>query len=133
MASPPARASSSRKTLDEAERAIRAMFAGAFRRSGAEVVIEEFLSGEEASFFAICDGERALSFGTAQDHKRVGDGDTGPNTGGRAPIRRPASDAGNRSPCIIEIIEPTLRAMREIGAPYRGVLYAGLMLTAGPS
>ncbi len=122
------------QTAEEAERAIRAMFAGSFGRSGSEVVIEEFLRGEEVSFFALCDGERALSFGTAQDHKRVGEGDTGPNTGGMgayspAGVLTPAMEAR-----VLEtIVEPTLRAMREMGAPYRGVLYAGLMLTAqGP-
>jgi len=117
-------------TLDEAERAVKAMFAGLFGKSGAEVVIEEYLEGEEASFFALCDGTRAVAFASAQDHKRVGDGDTGPNTGGM----------GAYSPaCVVtpeiearvmrDIIEPTLAAMRDMGAPYRGVLYAGLMLT----
>jgi phosphoribosylamine--glycine ligase len=120
--------------LDEAERAIRAMFAGSFGRSGSEVVIEEFLQGEEVSFFALCDGERALSFGTAQDHKRVGEGDTGPNTGGMGAYS-PASALTPAMEALVlkTIVEPTLRAMREMGAPYRGVLYAGLMLTAeGP-
>jgi len=122
------------QTPEEAERAVRAMFAGAFGRSGAEVVIEEFLQGEEASFFALCDGEKALSFSTAQDHKRVGDGDTGPNTGGMGAYS-PASVVTPEIEAVVlaTIIEPTLRAMREMGAPYRGVLYAGLMLTAqGP-
>jgi phosphoribosylamine--glycine ligase len=118
------------QTLAEAERAAQAMFAGAFGLSGAEVVIEECLEGEEASFFAICDGVRALPFATAQDHKRVGDGDTGPNTGGMgayspASVVTPEIEAR----VISEIIEPTMRAMRERGAPFRGVLYAGLMLT----
>lgn len=118
------------QTAEDAERAVRSMFSGAFGRSGAEVVIEEFLEGEEASFFVICDGARALRFSSAQDHKRVGEGDTGPNTGGM----------GAYSPaCIVtpevearvmrEIVEPTLRAMRDLGAPFKGVLYAGLMLT----
>jgi phosphoribosylamine---glycine ligase len=117
-------------TLDEAERAVEAMFAGLFGQSGAEVVIEEFLEGEEASFFAICDGTRAVPFATAQDHKRVGDGDTGPNTGGMGAYS-PASvvtDEIERR-VMAEIIEPTMRAMREKGAPFKGVLYAGLMLT----
>jgi len=98
--SPPARASSSAQNLDEAERAIRAMFAGSFGRSGSEVVIEEFLQGEEVSFFALCDGERALSFSTAQDHKRVGEGDTGPNTGGMgaySPASALTRDGGARA------------------------------------
>ncbi|MFY9627591.1 MAG: phosphoribosylamine--glycine ligase [Methylocystis sp.] len=122
------------QTLGEAEKAVAAMFAGAFGRSGAEVVIEAFLEGEEASFFAICDGERALSFSSAQDHKRVGDGDTGPNTGGMGAYS-PASIVTPEIERQIQesIIEPTLRAMREMGTPYKGVLYAGLMLTAqGP-
>lgn len=117
-------------TLEEAERAVEAMFAGLFGKSGAEVVIEEFLEGEEASFFAICDGARALPFATAQDHKRVGDGDAGPNTGGMgayspASVVTPEIEAR----VMAEIIEPTMRAMREKGAPFTGVLYAGLMLT----
>ena len=122
------------QNLDEAERAIRAMFAGSFGRSGSEVVIEEFLQGEEVSFFALCDGERALSFSTAQDHKRVGEGDTGPNTGGMGAYSPASALTPAMEALVLEtIVEPTLRAMREMGAPYRGVLYAGLMLTAeGP-
>jgi phosphoribosylamine--glycine ligase len=118
------------QTLEEAERAVQAMFAGAFGQSGAEVVIEEFLEGEEASFFALCDGVRALPFATAQDHKRVGDGDVGPNTGGMGAYS-PASvvTADIEARVMSEIIEPTMRAMREKGAPFKGVLYAGLMLT----
>ncbi len=117
-------------TLEEAERAVEAMFAGLFGQSGAEVVIEEFLEGEEASFFAICDGTRAVPFATAQDHKRVGDGDTGPNTGGMGAYS-PASvvTAEIEAKVMAEIIEPTMRAMAEKGAPFKGVLYAGLMLT----
>jgi phosphoribosylamine--glycine ligase len=121
-------------TLEEAERAVEAMFAGLFGQSGAEVVIEAFLEGEEASFFAICDGARAIPFATAQDHKRVGDGDAGPNTGGMGAYS-PASvvTAEMEARVMAEIIEPTMRAMREKGAPFKGVLYAGLMLTAeGP-
>jgi phosphoribosylamine--glycine ligase len=118
------------ETQSEAERAVQAMFAGAFGLSGAEVVIEEYLEGEEASFFALCDGVRALPFATAQDHKRVGDGDTGPNTGGMgayspASVVTPEIEAR----VMAEIVEPTMRAMREKGAPFTGVLYAGLMLT----
>jgi phosphoribosylamine--glycine ligase len=122
------------QTLAEAERAVEAMFAGLFGRSGAEVVIEEFLEGEEASFFAICDGTRAVPFATAQDHKRVGDGDAGPNTGGMgaySPASVVTPEIERR--VMAEIIEPTMRAMQEKGAPFTGVLYAGLMLTAeGP-
>lgn len=118
------------QTLGEAERAVQAMFAGAFGLSGAEVVIEECLEGEEASFFAVCDGVRALPFATAQDHKRVGEGDTGPNTGGMGAYS-PASvvTADIEARVMKEIIEPTMRAMRAKGAPFKGVLYAGLMLT----
>jgi phosphoribosylamine--glycine ligase len=117
-------------TLEQAEQAVASMFAGAFGASGAEVVIEEFLEGEEASFFALCDGERALPFATAQDHKRVGEGDTGPNTGGMGAYSPASIVTPEISARVMrEIIEPTLRAMRDKGAPYRGVLYAGLMLT----
>jgi len=118
------------QTLEEAARAVESMFGGAFGQSGAEVVIEEFLEGEEASFFAICDGTRALPFATAQDHKRVGDGDVGPNTGGMGAYS-PASvvTAEIEARVMREIVEPTLKAMREMGAPYKGALYAGLMLT----
>lgn len=117
-------------TLAEAEAAIDSMFDGAFGASGAEVVIEAFLEGEEASFFAICDGTRALPFSTAQDHKRVGDGDTGPNTGGMGAYS-PASIVTPEITARVmrEIITPTLAAMRMRGAPFTGVLYAGLMLT----
>jgi phosphoribosylamine--glycine ligase len=98
------------------------------------VVVEEFLEGEEVSFFVLCDGEHALPMVTAQDHKRVFDGDQGPNTGGMgayspAPIFTPDMQAR----VMDEIIAPTLRALKEMGYPYKGVLYAGLMLTAqGP-
>ena len=121
-------------TLDEALAAIDACFDGAFGGAGAEVVVEEFLTGEEASFFCLCDGKTALPFGTAQDHKRVGDGDTGPNTGGMgayspAPVMTP--EMVERT--MREIIEPTMRGMAEMGAPFSGVLFAGLMITAdGP-
>ena len=118
------------ETLDEALAAVESCFDGAFGSAGARVVIEEFLSGEEASFFFLCDGKTALPFGTAQDHKRVGDGDTGPNTGGMgayspAPVLTPELEAQ----VIREIIEPTMRGMEEAGTPFTGVLYAGLMLT----
>jgi phosphoribosylamine--glycine ligase len=118
----------------EAEDAIRSMFAGAFGSAGAEVLIEELLEGEEISFFALCDGKRALSFASAQDHKRVGDGDTGPNTGGMgayspAPIFTPQLEAR----VMREIVTPTIDAMAAEGTPFRGVLFAGLMITSdGP-
>ena len=118
----------------EAERAVEFMFDGGFGAAGASVVIEEFLEGEELSFFALCDGARALPFASAQDHKRVGDGDTGPNTGGMGAISpAPVLDAALESRIMAEIVAPTLHGMGERGAPFKGVLFAGLMLTAeGP-
>jgi phosphoribosylamine--glycine ligase len=116
-------------TLDEALAAIDMIFGGAFGEAGAEVVIEEFLDGEEASFFALCDGERALAFASAQDHKRVGDGDTGPNTGGMGAYSpAPIMTAAVISRVMHEIILPTLSGMKARGAPFRGVLFAGLMI-----
>ncbi|MEM6585048.1 MAG: phosphoribosylamine--glycine ligase [Pseudomonadota bacterium] len=118
----------------EADAALADMFGGQFGDAGAEVVVEEFLKGEEASFFALTDGHSVLPFGTAQDHKQVGEGDVGPNTGGMgayspAPVLTP--DLQTR--VIDEIIRPTVDTMRAEGMPYSGVLYAGLMLTAdGP-
>jgi phosphoribosylamine--glycine ligase len=119
------------RTLGEAEEAIRSMFSGAFGSAGAEVVIEELLEGEEISFFALCDGKRALPFASAQDHKRVGEGDTGPNTGGMgayspAPIFTPDLEAR----VMREIVTPTIGAMAAEGTPFKGVLFAGLMITA---
>ncbi len=117
-------------TLGEAEEAIDHMFGGGFGEAGAEVVIEEFLHGEEISLFALTDGETVVPFGSAQDHKRVGDGDVGPNTGGMgaySPARVLTSDLEARA--IAEIVAPTVRAMAAAGTPYSGVLYAGLMLT----
>ncbi|MCO7727621.1 MULTISPECIES: phosphoribosylamine--glycine ligase [Brucella/Ochrobactrum group] len=116
-------------TLDEALDAVDACFEGAFGSAGAEVVVEEFLDGEEASFFCICDGKTALPLGSAQDHKRVGDGDTGPNTGGMgayapAPVMTP--EIVERT--MRELIEPTMRGMAEIGAPFSGILFLGLMI-----
>ena len=121
-------------TQAEAEAAIDDMFAGAFGGAGAAVVIEEFLEGEEASLFVLTDGTTLAPFGSAQDHKRVGEGDTGPNTGGMgayspASVLTPALEAR----AIAEIVAPTVRALAAAGTPYSGVLYAGLMLTAdGP-
>ena len=115
-------------TMSEAESALTDIFSGRF--GGAECVIEEFLEGEEASFFVLSDGVHTLPLATAQDHKRVGDGDTGPNTGGMG--------AYSPAPCMTEalciealekIVKPTVRALRDLGHPYVGVLYAGLILT----
>ena len=118
--------------IAEAEEAVAMMFGGSLGAAGTEVVIEEFLEGEEASFFALCDGTRAIPLGTAQDHKRAYDGDEGPNTGGMgayspAPVLTPDIEAR----VMREIIEPTLAGMRARGTPFVGVLYAGLMLTPG--
>lgn len=116
-------------TMDEALAAIDDCFDGSFGAAGAEVVVEEFLTGEEASFFCICDGETALPFGTAQDHKRVGEGDTGPNTGGMGAYSpAPIMTEARIKQAMDEIIHPTLQGMREAGAPFKGVLYAGLMI-----
>jgi phosphoribosylamine---glycine ligase len=118
------------QTLAEAEAAIDMMFEGGLGAAGAEVIVEEFMAGEEASFFALCDGDNAVPLASAQDHKRVGDGDTGPNTGGMgayspAPVMTPAMTARTMD----EIVRPTLRAMKAMGSPYKGVLFAGLMIT----
>jgi len=121
-------------TQEEAFAAIDDCFEGAFGAAGAEVVVEEFLEGEEASFFCICDGKTALPLTTAQDHKRVGEGDTGPNTGGMGAYS-PASIMTDAliTETMEKIIEPTMRGMAEQGMPFTGILYAGLMLTAnGP-
>jgi phosphoribosylamine---glycine ligase len=121
-------------SIGEAEAAIDMMFGGTLGSAGAEVVVEEFLQGEEASFFALCDGETAIPLAAAQDHKRAFDGDAGPNTGGMgayspAPVMTP--EMSRRA--MDEIVLPTVRAMKALGAPYKGVLYAGLMITAeGP-
>ena len=116
-------------TMEEALAAIEDCFEGAFGEAGAEVVVEEFLHGEEASFFCLCDGKTALPFGTAQDHKRVGDGDTGPNTGGMGAYSpAPVMTQALIEQTMREIIEPTMRGMAAIGAPFTGVLYAGLMI-----
>jgi len=121
-------------TMEEALAAIEDCFEGAFGEAGAEVVVEEFLHGEEASFFCLCDGKTALPFGTAQDHKRVGDGDTGPNTGGMGAYSpAPVMTQALIEQTMREVIEPTMRGMAAIGAPFTGVLYAGLMIDeSGP-
>ena len=120
------------ETRAEAEEALADMFGGAFGEAGAEVVIEEFLTGEEASLFALTDGNAILTFGSAQDHKRVGEGDTGPNTGGMGAYSpAPVLSADLEAQAMREIIEPTVRTMAAEGMPYSGVLYAGLMLTSG--
>ena len=122
------------KSVAEAEAAIDLILGGELGAAGAELVIEEFLDGEEASFFALCDGETALPLATAQDHKRAFDGDKGPNTGGMGAYSpAPIIDAAISARVMSEIVQPTLRAMKGMGAPYKGVLYAGLMITAeGP-
>jgi phosphoribosylamine---glycine ligase len=120
--------------VEEAEGAIDMMFAGDLGEAGSEVVLEEFLHGEEASFFALCDGETAIPLASAQDHKRAFDGDQGPNTGGMGAYSpAPVVTASVSRRAMDEIVLPTLRAMQAMGAPYKGVLYAGLMITAeGP-
>lgn len=116
-------------TAEEAEAAIEAVFDGRFGTAGARVVIEEFLDGEELSFFAICDGARAFAFGSAQDHKRVGDGDTGPNTGGMGAVSpAPAMSPALEADIMARIIEPTMRGMAARGTPFQGVLFAGIMV-----
>ncbi len=120
--------------MDEetATRAIDDMFDGAFGSAGAEVVIEEFMGGEEASFFVLCDGTNVLPIGTAQDHKRAFDGDDGPNTGGMgayspAPVMTPAI----QQQTLDQIIKPTMDEMARRGTPFAGVLFAGLMIEDG--
>ncbi|MEM6825048.1 MAG: phosphoribosylamine--glycine ligase [Pseudomonadota bacterium] len=119
-------------TTDHALAAVDTILGGAFGAAGAEVVIEDFMEGEEASLFVLVDGEEVLALGTAQDHKRVGEGDTGPNTGGMgayspAPILTEAIEAR-----VIEgIVLPTMAEMARRGTPYQGVLYVGLMIKEG--
>src|SRR5262249_9015180 len=105
-----------------------------FGKAGAEVVIEEFLEGEEASFFALIDGQNVLPLAAAQDHKRVGDRDTGPNTGGMGAYSpAPVMTEAMARRTLDEIVKPTVAAMQKRGTPYQGVLFAGLMITAeGP-
>jgi phosphoribosylamine--glycine ligase len=113
---------------------VDAAFAGGFGAAGETLVIEEFLEGEEASLFALCDGRHALEIGTAQDHKRAFDGDQGPNTGGMGAYSpAPRLDAATVERIMAEIVRPTLAGMAAEGSPFTGILYAGLMLTAdGP-
>ena len=122
------------KTLAEAEEAIKMMFDGGFGVAGAEVVIEEFLEGREVSFFALCDGETAIPLASAQDHKRVFDHDEGPNTGGMGAYSpTPFVTPEIHNQIMQRIIGPTIAGMKERGTPFKGILYAGLMLTAqGP-
>ncbi|MFO8127476.1 phosphoribosylamine--glycine ligase [Yoonia sp.] len=119
-------------TEEDALAAIDDMFDGSFGEAGAEVVVEEFMDGEEASFFVLCDGKTILPIGTAQDHKRAYDGDTGPNTGGMgayspAPVM---TDEITRK-ALDEIIQPTMDEMRKRGTPFQGVLFCGLMIQNG--
>jgi phosphoribosylamine--glycine ligase len=114
----------------ESHKAIDFMFEGGFGESGHAIVVEEFMEGEEASFFALSDGANAIALAGAQDHKRVGDGDTGPNTGGMgayspAPVLTPALE----QVAMTQFIRPTVAAMAAKGRPYMGVLYLGLMIT----
>ncbi|MBY6153466.1 phosphoribosylamine--glycine ligase [Vannielia litorea] len=120
--------------MDEATAlaAIDDVFAGAFGEAGAEVVIEDFMTGEEASYFILCDGENVLPIGTAQDHKRVGEGDTGPNTGGMGAYSpAPIMDDAVTQKALEQIVKPTVAEMAKRGTPYQGVLYAGLMIEDG--
>lgn len=120
------------ETVAQAHAAIDDMFGGAFGGAGAEVVIEEFMTGEEASFFVLCDGTDVLPIGTAQDHKRVGEGDTGPNTGGMGAYSpAPVLNDAVATRALEEIIKPTMAEMARRGMPYQGVLYAGLMIEDG--
>ncbi len=119
-------------TEDEALDAIDDMFGGEFGAAGAEVVIEEFMEGEEGSLFVLVDGETVVPIGTAQDHKRVGDGDTGPNTGGMGAYSpAPVLNADVEKRALDEIVRPTMAEMARRGMPYQGVLYVGLMIKDG--
>ncbi|MBI1211880.1 MAG: phosphoribosylamine--glycine ligase [Alphaproteobacteria bacterium] len=117
-------------TRAEASAAIDGMFAGSFGKGGHEVVIEEFLEGEEVSYFVLSDGETVLPFGSAQDHKRVGDGDMGPNTGGMGAYSPAAALTPYLENQVLDqIVRPTIRGMAKRGRPFKGALFAGLMLT----
>ena len=120
------------ETVEEAEAAIDDILGGMFGSAGAEVVVEEFLDGEEASFFALCDGETTLPLAGAQDYKRAGDGDTGPNTGGMGAYSPgPVLDDAMAQKVMADIIAPTLAEMKKTGCPFTGVLFAGLMIKDG--
>jgi phosphoribosylamine---glycine ligase len=117
-------------SINEAETAIEKMFAGEFGQAGQAIVVEKFLQGEEVSFFVLCDGTRALEFASAQDHKRVGEGERGPNTGGMGAYSpAPTMTAPLRERVMQEIIAPALKGMAVMGAAYKGVLFAGLIIT----
>src|SRR5690606_16938215 len=119
-------------TEAEAVAAVDAAFGGAFGEAGAEVVIEEFMAGEEASFFVLVDGTNCLPIGTAQGHKRVGEGDSGPNTGGMGAYSpAPVLTAAIQAQVMAEIVAPTVAEMARRGTPFQGVLYAGLMIADG--
>jgi phosphoribosylamine--glycine ligase len=116
----------------EAEAEIDAMLSGRFGAASTSLVIEEFMAGEEASFFALCDGETAIPLAGAQDHKRVGDGDTGPNTGGMGAYSpAPILDDAMQARVMEEIVLPTVKGMKKDGRPYKGVLFVGLMIDKG--
>lgn len=120
------------ETIDEALDAVKAMFGGNFDAAGSTVVIEEFMTGEEASFFVLVDDETCLPIGTAQDHKRVGEGDTGPNTGGMGAYSpAPVLTEALQEQAMAQIIRPMMAEMARRGIPYQGVLYAGLMIDKG--
>jgi phosphoribosylamine--glycine ligase len=117
------------ETIEEAEAAVDAALPSALRSAGAEIVVEEFLEGEEVSFFALCDGTITVPFGSARDYKRVGEGDKGPNTGGMGAYSPPTIMTAELSERIMrEIVEPTSRGMTERGSPFRGLLFVGLMV-----
>jgi phosphoribosylamine--glycine ligase len=118
------------QSVAEAEAAVDQMLGGLCGAAGQTLVIEDFLEGEEISFFALCDGKNARAFASAQDHKRVGEGDTGPNTGGMGAYSpAPVMDDALSARVMDEIINPALRGMAQMGTPFVGVLFAGLMLT----
>jgi phosphoribosylamine---glycine ligase len=119
------------QSLDQAEAAVADMFNGRFGEAGAEIVIEQFLAGEEASFIVMADGEQVLALATSQDHKRLCDGDAGPNTGGMGAYSpAPVVSGAIHARVMREIIQPTIRGLSEDGTPYTGFLYAGLMIAA---
>jgi phosphoribosylamine--glycine ligase len=120
------------ETVEQAHAAVDDMLGGAFGSAGAEVVIEAFMTGEEASFFVLCDGTTALPMGTAQDHKRIGEGDTGPNTGGMGAYSpAPVMTEAVTTAALERIVRPTLREMAARGTPYQGILFVGLMIEDG--